>query len=103
MRDQMVLLCYAEGVGDAWEGICLDFDLAVQGTSSQDVIAKLDAAIRDYLEYVHTLPEAEQKRFLSRRVPWYVGLNVALKMLFVSLCHRRDTKGRHSYSVPCTV
>jgi hypothetical protein len=103
MRNQTVLFCYAEGTGNAWEGICLDFDVAVQGTSAQDVMAKLETAIKEYLEYVHTLPEAEQKRFLSRRVPWYVTLKLALKMLFAWLCHKRDTKGRHGYSVPCTV
>lgn len=103
MRDRMVLLCYAEGLGSAWEGICLNFDLAVQGTSVNDVMSKLEAAIREYLEYAHSLPEAEQKRFLSRRVPWYVTLKVAFRTLSASLCHRRDTKGRYSYSVPCTV
>jgi hypothetical protein len=103
MRDRMVLFCYAEGTDDAWEAICLDFDISVQGTSVQDVMSKLDVAIKEYFEYVRTLPEEEQKRFLTRHVPWYVQLNLALKTLFAWLCHRRDTKGRHSYSVPCTV
>ena len=44
MRDQMVLFCYAEGSGNAWEAICLDFDIAVQGTSDQDVMNKLNAS-----------------------------------------------------------
>jgi hypothetical protein len=103
MQDRIVLLCYAEGSGDAWEGICLDFDIAVQGTSAQDVMTKLDAAIKDYLEYVRSLPKSEQKRFLSRHAPLYVSLKLAFKTLSAWLCHRRDTKGRHSYSVPCIV
>lgn len=102
-EEAVTLLCYAEGSDKTWEGICLDFDLAVQGTSAQDVIAKLDDAIRDYLEYVHSLPEEEQKKFLSRRVPWRLTLGVVLKMLFAWVCHRRDTKGRYSYSVPCSI
>lgn len=49
MRDRMVLLCYAEGSGNAWEGICLDFDLVVQGTSAQDVMNKLEVAIKEII------------------------------------------------------
>lgn len=103
MENRTVLFCYAEGSGNEWEGICLDFDIAVQGTSAQDVMSKLEAAIKDFIEYVHTLPEAERKRFLHRRVPWYVSLRLMLKTLFAWVCHKRDTKGRHSYSVPCNV
>ena len=103
MRDQMVLFCYAEGSGNAWEAICLDFDIAVQGTSDQDVMNKLGAAIQDYLEYVRSLPAGEQKRFLNRHVPGRIQIGLFLKMLLAWLCRKRDTKGRHSYSVPCTV
>jgi len=103
MKDQMVLYCYAEGSGNAWEAICLNFDVAVQGTSERDVMAKLEAAIKDYIEYVKALPEAEQKNFLTRRVPLRIQIALIGKTLLAWLLCRRDTKGRHSYSVPCTV
>ena len=93
---RMVLLCYAEGSGNAWEGICVNFDVAVQGNSAQDVMNKLESAVKDYLDYVHTLPADEQKRFLSRHAPWYVSLKLAVRTLFAWLCHRRDTEGRYS-------
>jgi hypothetical protein len=103
MKDQMVLFCYAEGSGNAWEAICLNFDIAVQGTSELDVMAKLEAAVTDYFQYVKTLPADEQKDFLGRRVPLRIQFSLIGKTLLAWLLCRRDTKGRHSYSVPCTV
>lgn len=79
MKGPMVLLCYAEGSGSAWEAICLDFDIAVQGTSDRDVMNKLEAAIHDYFEYVRGLPQEEQERFLRRRVPMKVMLGFFIK------------------------
>ena len=85
-----ILSCYARGAGDAWEGICLDLDIAVQGDSLGDVREKLSEAIKSYFEYVVTLPEEEQKRLLSRRVPWHVRSKYVIGAVITMLFRRSD-------------
>lgn len=70
--------CYAHGRGRDWQAICIDLDLAVHGTSFQDVEASLDTAIQMYLETVSGLPSEEQRRFLVRRSPWHVRTKLAI-------------------------
>lgn len=65
----MIIRCYAVGREGDWEAVCLDFCLAVQGESFEEVRARLNESIEGYLEYVETLPEAEQRAFLRRRAP----------------------------------
>lgn len=74
--------CYAEGRDGQWQAFCLNFDLAVQGTSLDDVRHDLEAAISMYLDYVSDLPIEEQAQFLRRRAP----LGHWLKFTLISLC-----------------
>ena len=46
------ILCYAEGGNGEWEALCLNFDLAVQGASLEDVRHDLEEGL--YLDYVRT-------------------------------------------------
>lgn len=62
-----------------WQAICVDFDLAVQGESLEDVRRELADAIETYLEYVADLPQDEQARFLNRKAP--LGLRLRLAIL----------------------
>lgn len=64
-----MIRCYAVGIPKVWEAFCLDFDLAVQGRSFQEVYGKLNDQIALYLESVDSLPEADRKRLLNRRAP----------------------------------
>lgn len=66
-----------------WEAVCLDFDLAVQGGSFDEVYRELNESISIYLEYVRSLPEGERARFLGRRIPFALRLRFILA-LFVS-------------------
>jgi predicted RNase H-like HicB family nuclease len=43
-------LCFAHGRDSAWEAICLDLDLAVQGSSFDEVKELLSESISTYLE-----------------------------------------------------
>ncbi len=84
--------CYAEGCDGRWQAFCLNFDLAAQGASPDDVRHDLEAAISMYLEYVSDLPAEDQAQFLRRRAPaghW-------LKFALISLCSlvRRHSKPR---------
>ncbi len=64
------LRCYAEGRDAAWEAICLDLDIAVQGVSSTEVLDSLNEAISLYMETVSELPEDERASLLDRPAPW---------------------------------
>ena len=73
--------CYAEGRVGSWEAFCLDFDLAVQGESFDEVYNELNESISMYLEYVRNLPKEEQRQFLTRKVP----LNLRMKFILILL------------------
>ncbi len=61
--------CYAEGRGDEWTAICLNFDIAVQGHSFEDVKECLEGAIDLFLEGVAELPAKDRNRLLRRSAP----------------------------------
>lgn len=61
--------CYAEGRDGSWEAFCLDWDIAVQGISFDEVRAKLRDAMSLYLETIRDYPEKDRRRLLSRRMP----------------------------------
>ena len=94
------LHCYAVGKDGEWEAICLDLDIAVQGSSFEAVSTSLGEAISLYLESVSALPREEQDRLLNRSAPVWVRLEFLWRAL-LSL-FRRDDGGRyhHQYTMP---
>jgi hypothetical protein len=74
-------LCYYEGLGDEWEAISVDFDIAVCGRSLDEVKALLKSAIRTYIEDANNEEEGARKRLLSRRMPKTVQFVWVLKIL----------------------
>lgn len=94
-----VLYCYASGREGAWEAICLDLDIAVQGTSFEDVSALLQEAIGLYLETVKDLPEAERAAFLSRPVPFLTRLGFAIEAFWSALRAKSDGKLEHQFTM----
>jgi hypothetical protein len=103
MRQERVLSCYAVRREDSWEAICLDFDIAVQGVSFGEVSQKLGEALRSYVEYVNTLPEEDQTRFLTRQVPWHVRAKFIFGVVLTMLFHGPNHSGHQSFGLPCTV
>jgi hypothetical protein len=79
------VLCVASGHGSQWEAFCLDFDLAVQGQSLQEVRGLLREAI-DYVQAADAEPEPNRSRLLARKAPLLVRLmwawRIFLKKLF---------------------
>lgn len=67
---QLILRCYAEQKGNVWQAFCLDFNLAVQGSSSAEVRVKLHSQIREYI-YDALVGEdrAYADQLLKRRAP----------------------------------
>lgn len=88
------ILCYAEGHGEQWEGFCLDFDLAVQGSSFDDVIGKLREQAELYLEGVRELPEADRARLFHRSVPWFLRVRLGWRGLWAAIRAGGDGHGR---------
>lgn len=62
-----ILRCYAEGREGSWEALCLDFNIAIQGDSFEEVSKSLKCEIEEYIEYAYTLPESERKDLLERK------------------------------------
>ena len=94
------LLCFARGRHDAWEGICLDLDIAVQGNSFQEVFSSLQQAISLYLESVTDLPPEERRDLLHRPAPLSVRFKFlahALRGLFPASDGDRQ---RHQFTMP---
>lgn len=68
--NDLVLKCYATNRGEYWEAFCLDFSLAAQADTFEEVKTKLGDMI---LEYVHDALVGEDRDFsaqlLNRRAP----------------------------------
>jgi hypothetical protein len=88
--------CYAEGTGDKWEAFCLDFDLAVQGRSFDEVAHKLEEQIEIYIEGVMAQPPEQRQHLLMRRVPWTERVRLLIRVLCAVLVRPVD---QHSYRI----
>ena len=94
-----IVVCYAEGVQDSWEAFCVDFDLAVQGRSFEDVYHKLDQQIGLFLEGVMALPENERVRLLNRKMPLINRIKL-FSIVSWSILSNHGNKLHHTYDVP---
>ncbi len=87
-----LLHCYAEGRDDEWEAICLDLDVAVQGSSFAEVYDSLNQAISLYLESVRDLPAEERHHLLHRPVPLRVRLRIFFRLIGALLMTNRNPR-----------
>ena len=90
MPSTRMVRCYSEGDGDRWEAVCLDFDLAVQGQSFEEVYRDLLKAIAEYVEYVSTLPQPDRARLLNRQAPLTMRLRFLWYALVMSIGGRQN-------------
>jgi hypothetical protein len=74
-------LCYFEGLGDEWEAISVDYDIAVCGHSLDEVKDLLKSAILTYIEDANKEEERARKHLLSRRMPKMRQLSWTLKII----------------------
>lgn len=94
-----VLYCYASGREGAWEALCLDLDIAVQGSSFEEASALLQEAIALYLQTVSELPEAERAAFLSRPVPFWTRLGFAIEAFWSTLRGKANGELKHQFTM----
>lgn len=99
-QHRKVVHCYAEGRPGQWEAFCLEFDLAVQGSSCEDVMSKLRDQIELYVEEVCELPVEDQRRLLSRGVPFAFRLRMLWFMAVSFLFSPSNDKQRAVYDCP---
>jgi hypothetical protein len=97
-----MLRCYAERSHGKWQAFCVDFDLAVQGDSFQEVYAALNVAVTDYVARVHELPEPDRTRLLNRRAPILSRIAFLAGLVRTALrSHGGDDDEKHGYTLPC--
>jgi predicted RNase H-like HicB family nuclease len=94
------LHCYAEGRDGDWEAICLDLDIAVQGSSFEEVFTSLQEAISLYLESVTDLPPEERRDLLRRPAPFPVRLRFLAHALRGLFPHGDGDRQRHQFTMP---
>lgn len=99
---RLAVRCFAHGRDNDWEAICVDLDVAVQGTSFENVKATLDEAIRSYASAAMQEDDDTAKRLLHRRAPWYVTAKLSLGMALQGLLSRDDSgEVQASFGLPC--
>jgi hypothetical protein len=86
------LFCVAHRHGDQWEAICLDLDLAVQGTTFAEVQEQLNAAISSYVEDAAKEPEPTRSQLLGRRAPLSARIAWLWPVVVSAVFDRRDGK-----------
>lgn len=96
----MLLRCLAEQHDGAWEALCVDLDLAVQGDSFEQVYRDLAAAVAQYIDHVRTLPTSEQQRLLRRKAPLALRLRFARAALALAFLPRLERHGRAEFTLP---
>jgi hypothetical protein len=78
-------LCVARRGREWWEALCLDFDLAVQGRSFDEVRALLDEAVNSYVADARAEAEPTRSRLLARRAPLHVRAVWAWRFFMTAL------------------
>lgn len=94
-----LLRCYAERHQGRWEAFCLDFDIAVQGGSFEEVYGSLKEAVADYVARVSELPKSDQDRLLRRRMPFWSRLRFLVALLYSASRSRGDVDD--GYTLTC--
>lgn len=93
--------CVVHGMGNQWEGLCLDLDIAVQGNSLADVKNRLNNAVHTYVEDALAENEPHRSRLLGRKAPLRVRLFWAVALFLATLSKRSDRDSAESFAVPC--
>ena len=94
--------CYLirHGGKSEWEAICTHYDLATRGRSFEDAYNSLCCAVHEYLEYVDSLPQAEQQKLLKRRAPFSTRLGFVLSTALTALRDHSE-RWKNVYTFPC--
>jgi hypothetical protein len=88
---ELIVKCYSEQDGVCWVAVCLDFNLAAQGDTFEEVKGKLEAMIA---EYVYDALAGEDKHYaaqlLLRRAPLFFWLKYYFIKLKIAVFHSTE-------------
>jgi hypothetical protein len=87
------ILCVAQGHRGDWQAFCVDFDIAVEGPSFEDVQAKLNEAVTDYVSAAMAESPLVRAKLLNRRAPVLVRAQWAARILIANLSHSFRNRG----------
>ena len=88
---QLIVKCYAEQEGDCWVAVCLNFNLAAQGDSFEEVKTKLEAMIAEYVyDALVGVDKPYASQLLTRSAPLSSWLKYQLIRLRIALCHTHE-------------
>lgn len=74
--------CYMYGHPGAWEAICVDLDIAVNGASSEEVKSLMESAIATYIEDAKAESPEVAEQLLNRTSPWHVRARLLFGLLW---------------------
>lgn len=95
-------LCFYEGAGSDWEAISVDFDIAVCGSSLDEVKTSLRSAIHTYIEEANKENKTVRDRLLRRRMPILVYFGWHLKIIWQNLRPKKQNSlSDGKFDVPC--
>lgn len=105
MSNSMSVWCFAHGRENDWEAMCVDLDIAVQGTSFDDVKARLTNAVMSYAQDAMREDPVTAERLLRRRAPLHVRVKCWSTLLFHVVMGRHATERQQEYragfDLPC--
>lgn len=94
--------CYAEFKDGHWQAFCLDFTLAVQGDSLQEVKDKLNRQVVSYVRDALTIDAEHAEELFARRAPmtWYAkfhAMNAWFRLVerVRKITHHRTSNNKH--------
>ncbi len=99
------LVCFARGRPGAWEAICLTFDIAVQGSSEDEVQASLREAIAAFVQAAKSERDpGVRQSLLQRRAPlgvWFRCSSSFVLHVAFSRFRRADDYSEAGFVMPC--
>lgn len=88
---KLFVRCFARVKDGQWQAFCIDFDLAAQGDSFEDVRAKLEDQIVEYVNDALVGEDREHAAYLmTRKAPLSLRLAYHLGGLFHSFSKTKD-------------
>ena len=95
------IMCFAKGHEGAWEALCVDYDIAVQGTSFDDVRRELIDAIEAYVATARAEDAQTRVRLLNRRAPLHVRLAWIFRIVRAGFRSRMGGETSAAFPVSC--
>jgi hypothetical protein len=99
---------YGRKIDGQWVGVCLNFGLAAQADTFDELCHKLHEQIRDYISEAFGQDSAHRDYLLSRRAPLrdylvyaWIDLKITLAHLWHSMSRERIRIMRERIPLPC--